>query len=82
LEALFRLGVQRVDYFREPWNVFDFVVVLLSIAGMLLKTVALCSIASYLFIYQLFDIERLHSFFRDQLNKSHGGHVGVPDKRF
>jgi hypothetical protein len=43
LEALFRLGVQRVDYFREPWNVFDFVVVLLSIAGMLLKTVAVCT---------------------------------------
>ena len=26
-------------------------------------------------------IERLHSFPRDQLNKNHGGHVGVPDKR-
>jgi hypothetical protein len=26
-------------------------------------------------------IERLRSFPRDQLNKSHGGHVGVPDKR-
>jgi hypothetical protein len=26
-------------------------------------------------------VERLHSFPRDQLNKSHGGHVGVPDKR-
>jgi hypothetical protein len=25
-------------------------------------------------------IERLQSFPRDQLNKSHGGHVGVPDK--
>ena len=25
-------------------------------------------------------IEHLHSFPRDQLNKSHGGHVGVPDK--
>ena len=25
--------------------------------------------------------ERLHSFPRDQLNKSHGGHAGVPDKR-
>jgi hypothetical protein len=24
------------------------------------------------------NIERLHSFPRDQLNKSHGGHVGVP----
>jgi hypothetical protein len=26
-------------------------------------------------------IERLHSFPRYQLNKSHGSHVGVPDKR-
>jgi hypothetical protein len=26
-------------------------------------------------------IERLHAFPRDQLYKSHGGHVGVPDKR-
>jgi beta-xylosidase len=26
-------------------------------------------------------IERLHSFPRDQLSKSHGGHVGVTDKR-
>jgi hypothetical protein len=26
-------------------------------------------------------IERLHSFPRDQLNKSHCGHFGVPDKR-
>jgi hypothetical protein len=25
-------------------------------------------------------IERLHSFPSDQLNKNHGGHVGVPDK--
>jgi hypothetical protein len=24
---------------------------------------------------------RLHSSPRDQLDKSHGGHVGVPDKR-
>jgi hypothetical protein len=26
-------------------------------------------------------IERLHSFPWDQLNKNHGGHVGVPDKK-
>jgi hypothetical protein len=26
-------------------------------------------------------IGRLHSFPSDQLNKSHGGHVGIPDKR-
>jgi hypothetical protein len=26
-------------------------------------------------------IERLRSFPSDQLNKSHGGHIGVPDKR-
>ena len=26
-------------------------------------------------------VERLHLFPRDQLNKIHDGHVGVPDKR-
>jgi hypothetical protein len=28
-----------------------------------------------------FSMEPLHLFPRDQLNKSHDGHVGVPDKR-
>ena len=32
------------------------------------------------FLYTLYTVERLHSFPRNQLNKSHGGHVAVPDK--
>jgi len=33
LECVLKLVALRWYYFKEPWNVFDFVVVLLSIAG-------------------------------------------------
>ena len=32
-ECLMKLFAFRLHYFREPWNVFDFVVVILSVAG-------------------------------------------------
>jgi len=33
LECVLKLLALRWFYFREPWNIFDFVVVLISIAG-------------------------------------------------
>lgn len=36
-ECFLKLFALRLHYFKEPWNVFDFVVVILSIAGVLLK---------------------------------------------
>jgi len=36
LECVLKLLALRWYYFREPWNIFDFVVVLMSIAGQLL----------------------------------------------
>lgn len=32
-ECFLKLFALRLHYFKEPWNVFDFVVVILSIAG-------------------------------------------------
>ena len=34
-ECFLKLFALRLHYFKEPWNVFDFVVVMLSIAGKL-----------------------------------------------
>ncbi|KAI1296926.1 Sodium channel protein para [Halotydeus destructor] len=36
-ECFLKMFALRVYYFKEPWNVFDFVVVILSIAGIMLK---------------------------------------------
>lgn len=43
-ECFLKLFALRQHYFKEPWNVFDFVVVILSIAGVMLKDL----IAKYL----------------------------------
>lgn len=33
-ECFLKIFALRIHYFKEPWNVFDFVVVILSIAGL------------------------------------------------
>lgn len=38
-ECLMKLFAMRLHYFREPWNVFDFVVVILSCAGEFLAVI-------------------------------------------
>jgi hypothetical protein len=45
-----------------------------------IKSLKICLISKGLLFF-IHPVERLHSFPRDQLNKSHGGHVGVPGKR-
>jgi len=37
LEAIFKIIAQKSQYFKDSWNVFDFIIVALTLAALLLK---------------------------------------------
>ena len=41
-ECFLKIFALRLHYFKEPWNIFDFVVVILSILGKLSSNVSYC----------------------------------------
>eukprot|EP00062_Callorhinchus_milii_P007836 gi/632949947/ref/XP_007890440.1/ PREDICTED: sodium channel protein type 9 subunit alpha-like [Callorhinchus milii] len=64
LEAVVKLSGQRLYYFTQAWNIFDFIVVILSIAGILLDSTASKKQAVSPTILRVFRIVRLARLLR------------------
>ena len=59
-ESILKIFALRQYYFKEPWNVFDFVVVILSILGELRFLISVCSML-ILLIYAIYNNSHRHT---------------------